>query len=266
MTDAEIWNQFARFCDLHENRYTAQWYKLIRQQNRLVAAHLRQHGIDSTLSVIEMLIPRSETEALLRQLYTDVGVKWANIEYGNIEDYTKSWTAPVRLKRFGFNALWEGLLDLFFSANAGRKIVKITETTRAWLIDQIEKGREQELGPEQIARSMVDNKVVPLARARVISRTEVVGAANFGGMTAARQSKLKMNKRWVNARDKRVREKHKDKSQGGVGGEVVPLEQPFSNGLMHPGDPNGSAEEVIQCRCLASHRPVRDESGLPVLI
>ncbi len=266
MTDAEVWNQFIQFVNIQERRYTAIWYKLLRGQIRRVADHLKHKGIDDTLAVMSLLITREETEALLRKLYTDVGVKWANIEYGNIEDYTKSWSQPVRLKRFGFNSLWESLLDIFFGLKGGQKIVKITDTTRNWLIDQIHKGREQGIGPEQIAMSMVDNKVVPLARARVISRTEVVGAANFGGITAARQSKLKMNKRWVNARDKRVREKHKDKARGGVGGEVVPLEQPFSNGLMHPGDPDGSAEEVIQCRCLASHRPVRDETGLPVLI
>lgn len=266
MTDAEIWNQFIQFQKIHEARYTAKWYKLIRQQAKRVADHLRENGIESTLSVINILIPREETSTLLRELYTDVGVKWANVEYGNIEEYTKSWAAPIRLKRFGFNSIWESLLDIFFGLKGGKKIVRITETTRKWLIDMITLGREQELGPEQIARSMVDNKDVPLARARVISRTETVGAANFGGMAAARQSKLKMNKRWVNARDKRVRDKHKDQSQGGVGGEVVPLEQPFSNGLMHPGDPDGSAEEVIQCRCLASYRPVRDESGMPVLI
>ncbi|WP_343702701.1 phage minor head protein [Chitinophaga sp.] len=168
------------------------------------------------------------------------------------------------MKAFGFNAEWEAILDIFFAAFGGEKITSIDDTTREWLIRKIQEGRAAGLGPEQIARAMVLDKDVPLRRARVISRTETVAAANFGGITAARKTGLQMIKRWVNARDKRVREAHKDQAQGGVGGEMVPLEEPFSNGLMHPGDPKGEASQVIQCRCIASMRPVRDAQGLPV--
>jgi hypothetical protein len=34
-----------------------------------------------------------------------------------------------------------------------------------------------------------------------------------------------------------------------VDGDEVPFDRPFSNGLMFPGDPSGSAENVINCRC-----------------
>lgn len=264
MTDREIWLQFASFQGRHERKYQKRFYQLIRRQSRRVAVFIRQHGVDIAEANINTLVQPQEVETLLRQLYTEVGVRWANIEYGNIVEYTKAWAAPVRIKAFGFNALWENILNIFFAALGGEKITSITDTTRRWLIAKITEGRAAGWGPEQIARSMVDDKDVPLMRARVISRTETVAAANFGGMTAARQSKLKMVKRWVNAKDNRVRELHKDKAQGGVGGEVVPLEQPFSNGLMHPGDPKGGAAQVIQCRCIASMRPVRDENGMPV--
>lgn len=264
MTDAEVRHQFLTFQKRYEAKYQKAFYLLIRKQARRVSSYLAENGTEATLTSINVLIPRAETATLLRQLYTEVGVSWANIEYANIEEYTKGWTAPVKIKRFGFNAIWEGILNLFFSATGGEKITSIDDTTKKWLIDKIMAGRATEMGAEQIARSMVTDTEIPLMRARVISRTETVAAANFGGITAARQSKLKMNKRWVNAKDGRVRELHKDISQGGVGGEVVPLEQPFSNGLMHPGDPNGSAKQVIQCRCIASMRPVRDERGLPI--
>ncbi len=264
MTDAEAWHQFKIFQQTHETRYAKKWYQLIRKQAKVVADHLLQHGADKTVLMINLLIREDDTSKLLRSLYRNVGSAWAQIESGNIEQYTKSWNQPVRMKFFGFDSVWEGLLDIFFAAKGGEKITSITDTTRRWLISLIQRGREQELGPEQIARSMTSDKAIPLARARVISRTETVAAANFGGVTAARQSKLKMNKRWVNARDSRVRELHRDGGSG-VGGEVVPLDQPFSNGLMHPGDPNGSAKQVIQCRCVASMRPVRDENGMPVL-
>lgn len=264
MTDAQAWRQFVAFQKRYERKYKKRFYQLFRQQTKRVAAYIRQHGLELAEANISTLVRPQEVEAILRQLYTEVGSRWASIEADNIQEYTKSWVAPVRMKIFGFNSWWESVLNIYFSALGGLKITKIDETTRKWLIGLIQAGREAQLGPEQIARSMERSQDIPLWRSRLIARTETVGAANMGGLEAARQSKLKMVKRWVNAKDKRVRELHKDQAQGGVGGEVVPLEQTFSNGLMHPGDPKGPANQICNCRCVASMRPVRDANGMPI--
>lgn len=42
---------------------------------------------------------------------------------------------------------------------------------------------------------------------------------------------------------------HTRKSHRKVDGEIRELDEKFSNGLMMPGDPNGKASEVINCRC-----------------
>ena len=39
-----------------------------------------------------------------------------------------------------------------------------------------------------------------------------------------------------------------------VDGEIRALDEKFSNGLMYPGDPSGSAAEVINCRCVLLQR------------
>lgn len=51
-------------------------------------------------------------------------------------------------------------------------------------------------------------------------------------------------KQWITARDDRVRPSHV-----ALHGEVVRVDEPFSNGLMFPGDHSGSIEEWINCRC-----------------
>jgi hypothetical protein len=264
MTDRETWYQFARFQAMQERKYGKLFYQLVRRQAVAFARYIRDHGIELAEANINLIVRKEDTASLLRRLYREVGVRWANVEYGNIQDEIKASAGPAQGKAFGYNEEWEAILNIFFEAQGGLKITSIDDTTKEWLIRKITEGRAAGLGPEQIVRSMVTDKEIPLMRARVISRTETVAAANFGGITAARKTGLKMNKRWVNAKDKRVRELHKDQAQGGVGGEIVPLDQPFSNGLMHPGDPNGSAKQVIQCRCIASMRPVRDAAGMPV--
>lgn len=51
---------------------------------------------------------------------------------------------------------------------------------------------------------------------------------------------------WIGSRDNLVRETHD------IDGEVQPLGQRFSNGLRYPGDVDGPANEVIQCRCTSA--------------
>ena len=48
--------------------------------------------------------------------------------------------------------------------------------------------------------------------------------------------------------------KGQGKSHQKVDGEIRELDEPFSNGLMFPGDPAGGAAEVVNCRCALLQR------------
>lgn len=88
-------------------------------------------------------------------------------------------------------------------------------------------------------------------RAKVIAVTEVNragnAAAHAAGLQAERVEGVPMVKRWLDSDDQRVRPTHRR-----ADGQTVPLRQPFQVGgdlLMFPGDPTGSPEQVIFCRC-----------------
>jgi SPP1 gp7 family putative phage head morphogenesis protein len=74
--------------------------------------------------------------------------------------------------------------------------------------------------------------------------TRTNNAANMDSMNKASDAGLQLEKEWVATLDDRTRNSHQK-----LDGETRPLDQPFSNGLMHPGDPSGTAAEVINCRC-----------------
>ena len=76
-------------------------------------------------------------------------------------------------------------------------------------------------------------------RSVLIARTENISASNNGALNAYRQSKVVEKKKWLTAGDDRVRPEHE-----AIDGETVLLEEPFSNGLMVPSEPN--------CRCCIS--------------
>jgi SPP1 gp7 family putative phage head morphogenesis protein len=81
-------------------------------------------------------------------------------------------------------------------------------------------------------------------RTERIARTEIIGTYNRGSYEGMVESGVVDTKRWLATRDSRTRERHKE-----MDGEVVKLDEKFSNGLLHPGDWDGAAEEIINCRC-----------------
>ncbi len=89
---------------------------------------------------------------------------------------------------------------------------------------------------------------VSRARAQLIASTEVLTALSSGSAAVWDQARdeldLKLEAKWVSARDSRVRESHRR-----VNGEVRPYGKAFSNGLTRPHQPGAPAREVVRCRC-----------------
>lgn len=79
------------------------------------------------------------------------------------------------------------------------------------------------------------------------ARTAVTGAQNAGRMdsyVAAEKMGIKVRKEWLATLDGRTRHSH-----AMLDGKVVDKDKKFENGCMFPGDPNGPAYEVYNCRC-----------------
>lgn len=102
-----------------------------------------------------------------------------------------------------------------------------------------------------VVREVFDNR---RANANTIARTETLGAFNFAGISAARQSGVVGEKGWFTAHDEVVRKAHVDAEEAGN----VPLEGKFtltdSAGneveMDYPGDPSAPADLVCNCRCV----------------
>lgn len=148
------------------------------------------------------------------------------------------------------NAKFERRVLLWIEEVSMRKVTLISETTRAQLRNIVGAGRADGLGVLEIARHIRNDigGIIGPVRARSIARTEVHSAANAAQLFAAEAlGREAMKREWIAAGDERTREEH-----AAADGQVVALEQPFSVGgefLMYPGDPDGSPENIIQCRC-----------------
>jgi len=142
----------------------------------------------------------------------------------------------------------------FIETHAAERVTRIAGTTRTMIREAIDEGAEDGLGVDQIARRIVERAggVIARARAAVIARTEVHTAANVGSTEAAASLGIAgLLKEWIAAEDARTRPAHAD-----ADGQQVSEDESFVVGgesLAFPGDPAGSAENVINCRCVVGH-------------
>lgn len=85
-----------------------------------------------------------------------------------------------------------------------------------------------------------------------ITRTEghrIQVTATMDAMEAAKEQGADVVKQWDSTLDGRTRPSHRR-----VDGEIRELDESFSNGLKFPGDADGRAAEVINCRCALLER------------
>lgn len=87
------------------------------------------------------------------------------------------------------------------------------------------------------------NRAASLRNARTM-----INAAEQGGKLAEyeelAEEGVNIEKGWMATLDERTRDSHAE-----MDGEYVPVDEPFSNGLMEPCDPDGAPEVVYNCRC-----------------
>lgn len=93
-----------------------------------------------------------------------------------------------------------------------------------------------------------------------IYRTEIMKAVNKSQFEIGAQIQVHtpepLMKEWVATSDERTRMAHRL-----ADGQIVPINEPFNVGmekLMYPGDPIGSAANVINCRCTMIIKPAMD--------
>lgn len=107
-------------------------------------------------------------------------------------------------------------------------------------------------GNEQIARGIRAVTGLTPYRAATVARTETHAAATYGAIEESRRLEqefdIKLVKSWEPTMDDRTRESHREMASA----EPIPLNEKFEvDGelLDRPGDPAGSPDNVINCRC-----------------
>ena len=120
------------------------------------------------------------------------------------------------------------------------------------IVAQVSRGIATGMSFQQVAQQLASYTRIGYNNAVRISRTEghrIQVQSSMDACYKAKEDGADIVKQWDSTLDKRTRKSHQK-----VDGEIRELDEQFSNGLMFPGDPNGNASEVINCRCALLER------------
>lgn len=138
------------------------------------------------------------------------------------------------------------------------RIVTITNTTREkinqTLQEVLTEGELNGYGIDKLKTNLKDAikgnfRGNAMQRAKVIAQTEMISASNQAASMAAESTGLEYRKYWSTSHLQGIRPTHIQAEMDSIARGGLRRDERFANGLLYPGDPNGTADEIINCRC-----------------
>lgn len=210
-----------------------------------------------------MPIPRATPDAHAPTMTHDTGQRMAaddlfSVNYWRAETVAAlegfmagTWAEAGERAARQFGLDWDVLDPQVAEAMTARLGVlagQVTDTTRAILDAQIlQHGVEEGESVDDLAdRLRVVFTDLAGWRAKLIARTETVGGFNASAHTVAAASGLVVSRQWLATTDARTRPSHARLD----GHRIAGTDGTYPNGCAYPGDPNGPADETVNCRCV----------------
>lgn len=134
--------------------------------------------------------------------------------------------------------------------HAAEMVQRVTASIKRTIRAALKRGKELNEPPRVLARRVRDETggEIGRKRAETIARTETHTAAEIGSESAAQATQLDLDKEWGSTEDARTRPAHAE-----ADGQTVDKDADFIVGgerLRFPGDPRGSAGNIVNCRCV----------------
>lgn len=166
----------------------------------------------------------------------------------------------------GVNQQFIDLFIRYFDSGILKDCKGISDDSRNHIIEILKAGAKEGRSLKwHVGKLSSEIKELSPERARLIARTEMVTASNQASYLDAAKHGLLMKKRWLSAKDSRVRMSHNI-----INGTLIDMEDYFTVGnskILIPGarlQQNGlptPAKEIVNCRCVVLYEPQRNSRG-----
>lgn len=216
--------------------------------------------IDKTITIDEIL------QAYFK-VYSEVGLIHGERVGKSINKQIKEFTLR------SFLSMFERTLLEWLFRNSSYRITSVKNTLTSYIQEILSFGIAEGKTISELATDLqtrINQRNFYRWQALRIARTETTAAANYASVVAADVSGVESEKVWVSSHDARTRQPPDSKFNHYVMDAVrVDYDKPFNVSgemLEFPGDPKGSAGNVINCRCSAAVVPKRDSEGNIVIL
>jgi len=204
----------------------------------------------------QLLFDDKDLLKIYRDLYTDIGMRFAKWYVNNINRFIKK-----AVDTSDVDDIWRNAFGSYGSAVGAQRVTLVSGTAKQTLTkitQQLMRDSEfMTLGAVERGRILRNqfNKYSQWQSERLV-RTEATAAANFAQTQAAQTifPPEQMQKEWIASFDDRTRDTHSE-----ADGQIVMANNTFLVGgqpMMFPGDPAGGAAECINCRCSVAYFPI----------
>jgi hypothetical protein len=270
-----IRKQYLRLAKKIEEKYVEAMEQAIRAQYGPVIDALKDRGIVAARQVAGHLVYNirvtRELEKLFKFTIRELGLRQIKLILRQItRSEGRAFGIYKDTAAFGLDAGWnQAIIDFLNQYLLKRAVVPVTNTTKEYILEVLNRGQQEGWGLERIINELQQqsDELSPF-RARRIVRTEIGIAGNFANKLAADSIPFEVVKVWISSHDHRVRDSHRKMDLVEVDENlsfhvpVIKKRQQVGIDLMSgPGDPEGSAGNVINCRCTLAFNPKRDEKG-----
>lgn len=257
-------NQFRKYWLKLHRSYEKKAFAIFRKGLRDAANKIPWDNLDELnyIPSIQFNVSEEEIKKAYLKTYTTIGILYGNRVGRGINRDSKAFTLD------NFADAYKKFLQQWLFNNAGLRIQTVRQSLIDYLLKEIANGMDEGLTIREVSariQKLVNSRKFYRWQALRIARTETTASANYGASVAAEQSDYVLEKVWISSHDARTRRRPDDKYDHYVMEGVVTDEKGVfevqGDFLRFPGDPLGSAGNIINCRCATALRPKRDANG-----
>lgn len=249
ITEKDDRSALLKMLDRSAKAYEARWVKSYRAyardlEERLIKALKDDKSMNVKKAVDDLYDSSKEVGAIidiLKLFYDEVGFEAILDAIALLDDESLD---PDTIAR---------IVADFYTPILEKTSMIIASTVKDRITNSLLEGLDAGEGIDDLAKRIRDvADWMSTAQAQSIAETETTKITNGAFQITYEQTNAPY-KEWVNLGDGRVRDSHQDQNiSDNNGGLVIAMDSKFLVGgeyLKYPGDPAGSAENVIRCRC-----------------
>lgn len=255
------------------NAYTPKLYKVFRAQYDDCIDVLKEKGLKAAINSVHMTVFDERISKVVSDLFRKFAMSYATAVYGNLIKL-----AAVKVKKtrkdtgaFGFSEAWnQSITEYLNQYLLTRAVLPYSDGTKQQILKVLLEGQQQGWGIDRIIQELNSQHEIDITefRARRAVRTELATAANHGDNMVQDSVPFEVDKVWISAHDGHTRDSHLKMDGVQVDGDAS-FHVPRMRGKLQigvdlmngPGDPAGSPENIINCRCTRGMEPKRDKNG-----